>query len=71
MEGKYVPKFRKNGVNLDWRIIGGKPAKAGEFRGQVSFYRVQNLLENLCVESMAGIYGLRHFFVRFQIEIKI
>ncbi|XP_055301714.1 trypsin eta-like [Sitodiplosis mosellana] len=35
-ESKYSPQFEKNGVNADFRIIGGKPAKAGEFRGQVS-----------------------------------
>lgn len=48
MEWKYVPQFRKNGVTgWKYKIIGGKPAKVGEFRGQVSFYRVQNLLKKL------------------------
>jgi len=35
-ESNYFPQFEKNGVNADFRIIGGKPAKLGEFRGQVS-----------------------------------
>lgn len=36
VESNYFPQFEKNGVNADFRIIGGKPAKLGEFRGQVS-----------------------------------
>lgn len=63
------PKLSNYGFNGDFRIVGGKPAKTGEFRGQVSEISELNCIPDFVIKSNWWFFFCRfHWSYHYKID---